>query len=75
MDGKRLEHALQRLAGAARVGGDGEIRRHALRDEKFADTAGVRESPPGERTFAVAAGGLLGGLAMSEKKKLRMGIF
>lgn len=69
MDGKGLEHALQRLPGAARVGGDGEFRRHALRDEKFADTAGVREAPPGERTFAVAAGGLLGGLAMSEEKK------
>src|ERR1019366_2179939 len=64
MDGKGLEHALERLPGAARVGGDREFRRHALRHEKFADTAGVREAPPGERTFAVAAGGLLGGLAM-----------
>ena len=69
MDEKGLEHALQRLPGAARVGGDGELRRHALRDEKFADTVGVREAPPGERTFAVAAGGLLGGLAMPEEKK------
>ena len=66
MDRKGLEHAFERLLGAARVGGDGEFRRHALRDKKIADAARIREATPGERTFAVAAGGLLGGLAVAK---------
>ena len=67
---ERLEHLVEGLLGATRIGGDGEARHDVGVSQILAHAPRILHPSTGERTLAVAAGRMPVGLAMAQEQEL-----